>query len=564
MTDEEIKKYEEIVDHWTKINLKQPPKRRTCHTAFLYGSKHYIVGGLDITERKHGDIYVTDLADPKKGWEKVEYLGDELEKIAYHAGAEINGFYYIVGGQDQTLKTINTIQIYEISQNRLNEKINLDPEVFPPIESHTVLASGQNLIIYGGNCGKDFNQHVYSFNTETKEMTNLTKDADPSILPPPRSDHAAVIYNNFMYVFGGFGPDAVYYCDMWKFDIGGNAWTQVKTKEELEIEEKRRRREEQEKEKERLAKENAEANLNPENPNPENQNPENPNPENTADPTAEKVEEVRNRDLTGEQTKNAKSTKVEDIEQNEVGEEQELNIPKGRSGHSMTVIDDCFYIFGGKTGLIKESNELWKFDPTADEYTLIHETLIEQFTEEELKRISAEDEKGQKPFHWLTRGEVEKRTNPSFLDRIQNIDKKKEENKKKEKEENLRNANKDIQGKYADQVLYRPNVAKMRKTLIFTSDSNSIKSGLNILQENEKANMKPDVLKIKGEIPEPRDGQSVCNYKGRLVVFGGDRFKFPFNDLFFYDLSDNSAANNGEAGDNGPKHIEGEGEEFKE
>ena len=242
--------------------------------------------------------------------------------------------------------------------------------------------------------------------------------------------------------------------------------------------------------------------------------------------------------------------------------EEDTSRPKGRSGHTMTVLGNEFYIFGGKTGLIKESNELWKFNPDAVEYTLIHETLIEQFTEEELKRISAEDEKNQKPFHWLTRSEVEQRTNPSFNDKLKDKKEKKKNKIKKEEEENVRNANKDIQGKYADQVLQRPNVAKMRRTLIFTSDPNSIKSGLSTLQEDEKANMNQNVSKIVGEVPEPRDGQSVCVYKGKLVIFGGDRFKFPFNDLFFYDVGDGTEEENaGEEEKNEEEKTEEEEEE---
>ena len=41
--------------------------------------------------------------------------------------------------------------------------------------------------------------------------------------------------------------------------------------------------------------------------------------------------------------------------------------------------------------------------------------------------------------------------------------------------------------------------------------------------------------KIKmGILPQPRDGQTVNTINGSMIVFGGDRNKFPFNDLFFY------------------------------
>ena len=75
----------------------------------------------------------------------------------------------------------------------------------------------------------------------------------------------------------------------------------------------------------------------------------------------------------------------------------------------------------------------------------------------------------------------------------------------------------------------------MRKTLIFTSDPEKIKEGLNTLSKDEKEKVNSNIQKIKGELPEPRDGQSVCVKDNDLYIFGGDRFKFPFNDLFILD-----------------------------
>ena len=68
-----------------------------------------------------------------------------------------------------------------------------------------------------------------------------------------------------------------------------------------------------------------------------------------------------------------------------------------------------------------------------------------------------------------------------------------------------------------------------------------------------------DIEKIVGEVPAPRDGQSVCVYDGKLVVFGGDRFKFPFNDLFFY-----SADSQEEVVENNDENREDEEEEEQE
>ena len=489
---------QQVLDHWSKLLVKEPPKRRTCHTSFIHDSYLYVVGGIDITERKQDDIYKVNIKEPNSSWIKIDTLGEKFGKIAYHAGVEIDGFYYIVGGQDETLTTLNTIQVFDITQERMGEKIKLEPEKFPPLESHTVNNyNNQSLIIYGGMSGKDYNKHVYSFDIQTKEVKNLTENLGDDKIPPPRQDHAAVLYNGCLYVYGGIGPDSKIYDDMWKFNLSDNTWEQLKTQNQID-KENRKKQKKMEKEKEQ---------------------------------NGEKIEEEEETD--------------DDDDEEDIEEDKKDIRPKGRSGHSMVCVGDMFYIFGGKTGLIKESNEIWEFNPNDINYGCVHETLLEQFTKEELNRISAENKDDKQGFRWLTRGEVERRTNPSFNDNIKENDKKKKKNKKKDKSkkkenndkknDNKNEQNKDIEGKYADQVLCRPNVVKMRKTLIFTSDPEKIKEGLKTLSKDDKEKLNPNIVRIKGELPEPRDGQSVCVEGTDLYIFGGDRFKFPFNDLFVLD-----------------------------
>ena len=357
--EEDIK--EKLLTHWSKLLLKEPPKRRSNHTSFIHDNYFYVVGGIDITEHKQDDIYKVNLSEPNATWTKVELMGDKLEKIAYHAGGVVDGFYYIVGGQNDTLQTLNTIQIFDITQESMGDKIELDTEKFPPLESHTVnvIDETKSLIIYGGISGKELNRHIYSFDVQKKEIKNLTENLKNDETPPPRQDHAAVIYNNALYIYGGLGLDNIIYDDMWKYDFSSNSWTEIKTEAQQKKYDKKRQKE--------MEKEN----------NNEKENAE--------------------------------------IEEDEPDEEDDIEDirPKGRSGHSMVVIGDEFYIFGGKTGLIKESNEIWKFIPERTEYECVHETLLEQFTKEELSKISAENKKDEKKFRWLTRSDVEKRTNPS-------------------------------------------------------------------------------------------------------------------------------------------------------
>ena len=56
-------------------------------------------------------------------------------------------------------------------------------------------------------------------------------------------------------------------------------------------------------------------------------------------------------------------------------------VPKGRSGHTMTCFENNLYIFGGKVGDLQERNEFWKFDVESNCFSLIHDTMLEQHSD---------------------------------------------------------------------------------------------------------------------------------------------------------------------------------------
>ena len=76
--------------------------------------------------------------------------------------------------------------------------------------------------------------------------------------------------------------------------------------------------------------------------------------------------------------------------------------------------------------------------------------------------------------------------------------------------------------------------------LIYNVNYEKLKIAVDELTNNEIANLENDYIYIEGCIPEPRDGQS-CNLyqKNKLIIFGGDRNKFPFNDLFIFEIDKN-------------------------
>ena len=56
---------------------------------------------------------------------------------------------------------------------------------------------------FGGVAERPYND-TWSFNISTRKWTELQCTGS---IPSPRSNHAAVLIDNVMYVFGGYAPD---------------------------------------------------------------------------------------------------------------------------------------------------------------------------------------------------------------------------------------------------------------------------------------------------------------------------------------------------------------------
>lgn len=218
--------------------------------------------------------------------------------------------------------------------------------------------------------------------------------------------------------------------------------------------------------------------------------------------------------------------------------EQE-NIPKPRSGHSMSIHNDMIYIFGGKTGNIRETNELWKFNPDPDycSFLLVHDTLIEQYSKKELEsQIPAQEaeNENQKTFRILSRRDVENRENPL-------LNSKKFPKNQKKCNDTLRKSQMiyEFKQNIENEIVKSPKVSKMSKSTIYNLDTDMVllQNRLHTLTSSNKLINQKETVSVEGLLPMPRDGHSALIFSDLIVVFGGDRNKFPFNDLHLFNLS---------------------------
>lgn len=74
----------------------------------------------------------------------------------------------------------------------------------------------------------DFRNYLYFKNkyllfVENKEWKQIVTNGD---IPLPRTSHSAVIYNNCMYVFGGYSGE-IYLNDFYEYNFLTNTWKNI-------------------------------------------------------------------------------------------------------------------------------------------------------------------------------------------------------------------------------------------------------------------------------------------------------------------------------------------------
>ena len=490
-----------FLKQWSERRALSPPKRRSFHTSCIYNNYLYIFGGKDITEGKLSDIMRINLDIEKSPkWENVIPSNNiTLEPLAYHTGTLIGNKYYIIGGNDKFILQSAFIYIYDLNENTL-EKIKIEKnENICYLSMHSADYNEQKneIILFGGYSEGDILNTLYKFNVETKEITKIeTSGVEPNNIPSPRTGHASFIYNNYLYIFGGSIKDGKLLNDLWKLNLENNVWEKIPTTNE----------------------DNKASNQN----NNENNNQEvneNNNPENHENNNQENNENNNENINKNNNENNQKSP-----------ENKDLLMPSPRSGHSLLIKDSEIYIFGGKIGNFQESNDLWKYDINSNKFTLLHDTTLEQFTDEEIEEFKKEENEKKKKkgsdFHFISKKEIDDKVNPfsKLYTENKSLNKKFLFKSKSTKEINVND--------YENEIFVNPGYYQMKHSSIFNLDNKDVHSSIFALDM-----LLPYKVGDKGiKIPLPRDGQSLNFYNNKLIVFGGDRNKYPFNDLYFFNL----------------------------
>ncbi len=90
----------------------------------------------------------------------------------------------------------------------------------------------RSIYIFGGYDGFNRVNDFYEYNLDCHTWTEVLSSGLSSIgtgaAPTPRHSHSAVIYEDSMYVFGGY--DGHYRNDFYRFNFVTSTWSQINLK----------------------------------------------------------------------------------------------------------------------------------------------------------------------------------------------------------------------------------------------------------------------------------------------------------------------------------------------
>uniref|UniRef100_A0A1I7UWE9 Kelch domain-containing protein 3-like n=1 Tax=Caenorhabditis tropicalis TaxID=1561998 RepID=A0A1I7UWE9_9PELO len=210
---------------WT-VHLEGGP-RRVNHAAVAIGRKIYSFGGYcsgEVTNSKDPlDVHVLDTnnyrwtkVDPVYNFENQVFSLSEFLQISEesdkfdctvpfqrygHTVVEFNGKAYVWGGRNDDYGACNMLHEYDPVKN-LWRKVKVDGFIPPSRDGHTAVVWNNQMFVFGGfeEDMQRFSQETYVFNFSTSTWRELHTTDSP---PLWRDFHTASVINGIMYIFGG-------------------------------------------------------------------------------------------------------------------------------------------------------------------------------------------------------------------------------------------------------------------------------------------------------------------------------------------------------------------------
>jgi N-acetylneuraminic acid mutarotase len=381
-------------------------------------------------------------------WEEVKTTGNLPSRRSYHAATSIGYNLIIYGGQDIAEGVLDDMWAINLESNLLEnlqwERVEALGELPPPMCRHTMVSYDNKVFLFGGTDQYNEYNSLYILDWRSHEWTK--KRFDDSDLPPPLDSHSALVHSNgtdwAMILFGGFCRGArsndIYIMNLKTFKWEKVICTGLQ-----------------------------------------------PNPRSSISAI------IYNGGMFvfgGAEDGNEKLSDLwrYDIERKSWSEiRPNGTLPTPRSGHCGCLLNDVLVIFGGIQEITRETNDMYSYNITANEWGCIQlETQIED-------PVSAND-----------------------------IEEFKKQVKVRNPQRSPTLPTKGVRQNSSSGETPSPDIQHRKRKVLYDGPPS------------------PLVGRIKGKVPHARDGHSGVVIGDKMYVFGGDRHQMPFNDLYAYELDE--------------------------
>ena len=165
------------------------------------------------------------LKEPPHSWKQLqsceEFVGAKRSK---HTMVAWDDKVYVFGGDDGK-RMLNDFLVSHVNDSSWARVVITGGQAPPPRYHHSAVVFRNSMFIFGGYTTGDINSNsnlrnkndLYEYNFTTSQWIDWS-DKVTGPLPPPRSAHGSVIYNDRLWVFAGYDGNTRLN-DMWSIDL---------------------------------------------------------------------------------------------------------------------------------------------------------------------------------------------------------------------------------------------------------------------------------------------------------------------------------------------------------
>ncbi len=157
------------------------------------------------------------------GWIEVKPTGDVPPPVSGHTMVEMNGKFYLFGGQTVDGRSIlNTLFVCESSGNEWKKEV---PANDPPAAryGHSAVVYNRKMYVFFGQGAQGNLDDVWAYDYAQKTWEKQTTPS--TYVPEARNNHASAVAADKAYVFGGkMAPDK-FFGDLWAYNFADKTWT---------------------------------------------------------------------------------------------------------------------------------------------------------------------------------------------------------------------------------------------------------------------------------------------------------------------------------------------------